>query len=339
MNKAMMQNRDYRIFLSALGDSYTEPVRQGLAFLDTHRIIQPSDTVFIKPNLTFPEFRAGVMTNLQCVESLVVALKDYTSKIIIGESDSGGYNPFDISLVQEKTGLKGLEKKYGITVLNLTKLPQRELVFEYRRREVKVPFPELLLDGADVLVSAAVPKIHMNTQVSMTLKNLWGCIPIPAARLRLHPFLERVLFEIAGRFNKTLAVIDGKYGLNRSGPMLGDAVRLDWLLLADNFYAADIACCHLMQVPPELVYYLRDAGSASYRPPALAQLVFNTDWTGFRKDKFYLKRAWTDYPGLLAFRSPFLSYLAYFSPFADILHKLLYIFRKPFYDYAHPNQR
>jgi hypothetical protein len=36
------------------------------------------------------------------------------------------------------------------------------------------------------------------------------------------------------------------------------------------------------------------------------------------------------------FRSPFVSYLAYFSPVADLLHKLLYLVRKPMYNYDDP---
>jgi hypothetical protein len=56
------------------------------------------------------------------------------------------------------------------------------------------------------------------------------------------------------------------------------------------------------------------------------------------KERFYLKRAWTDYPGLWAFHSPALSYLAYFSPLVGVLHRMLYLFRKPFYDYDHPDR-
>jgi hypothetical protein len=31
--------------------------------------------------------------------------------------------------------------------------------------------------------------------------------------------------------------------------------------------------------------------------------------------------------------------LAYFSPLAKLLHRLLYLFREPFYDYSHPSKR
>ena len=197
------------------------------------------------------------MTNPACVEAIVRVLKDYTSDIIIGEADSGGYNRFDINAVLEKTGIRALEKKYGIQVVNLSHLPRRDLEFGYKGREYKVPFPVLLLDETDLFITVPVPKIHMNTGVSMSIKNQWGCIPEPSIRLKLHPVLEKVLYEINKRHRNTLSVIDGKYGLNRSGPMQGDAVELNWLMVADDLYAADFACCQLMQINPRDIYYLR----------------------------------------------------------------------------------
>jgi len=317
-----------RIFIERLGDDYVPAVRSGLASVTQTSPLPRNAAVFIKPNLTFPVYRKGVMTNPACVEALVVALKDYTDRIVIGEADSGGYNKFSIDDVQEKIGLKALEKKYGVRVVNLSKMPRREIVIQSGSARVGFPFPSAL-DEADIVFSVAVPKIHMNTLVSMSVKNLWGCIPETTARLKLHPHLDAVLREVVRNLKRTVAVIDGRYGLNRSGPMLGDPVDLNWLMMADNLYVADQACCRLMQIDPARVPYLRHDGP---------EPQWNQDWHPFVREKFYLKRAWTDYPGLWAFRSPALSYLAYFSPLAGVLHKLLYLFRKPFYDYEKPDR-
>ena len=102
-------------------------------------------------------------------------------------------------------------------------------------------------------------------------------------------------------------------------------------MMADDLYAADALCCRLMQIDPQSVYYLRPV-------PAGQDLELSQDHLKFIGPRFYLQREWTDYPGLLCFRSPFLSYVAYFSPLAGFLHKLLYLFRRPFYDYDNPSQ-
>jgi len=325
-----------RIFLDHLDRGYESVLRTGFAWHNLGARLKQGDTVFIKPNLTFPVYRRGVMTNPECVEAIVRTLKDYTDRIIVGESDSGGYNRFDIDSVFDKTGIRQLTNKYGIRVVNLSHLPQTTIDFSYKNKSVQVPFPPLLLDECDLFVTAPVPKIHMNTGVSMSIKNQWGCIPEPSIRLNLHPILEKVLYEITKRLRPAFSVIDGKYGLNRSGPMQGDAVELNWLMIADDLYAADYACCRLMQINPRSIYYLRHVEKEE-SPPSMDRIIFSQDYKPFVKDKFYLRRKWTDFPGLFAFRSSALAYLAYRSPLSGLLHDLLYLFRKPFYDYAAPD--
>jgi hypothetical protein len=58
---------------------------------------------------------------------------------------------------------------------------------------------------------------------------------------------------------------------------------------------------------------------------------FNQEYRQFANAGFYLRRAWTDYPGVLTFNSRALAYLGYESPLAKPLHWLLYQFRQPFY--------
>jgi uncharacterized protein (DUF362 family) len=266
-----------------------------------------------------------------------VALKDYTDRIIVGEADSGGYNRFSIDAVLEKTGIKHLEGRYGIRVVNLSRLPHRPIEFRSRGRTLNVSLPLLLLDETSLLVTAAVPKIHMYAGMSAAVKNLWGCIPDPALRPQLHPSLGKVLFEITKRLPSSLAVVDGRYGLNRCGPMEGDTVELNWLMVADDLYAADVACCHLMQIDPSSIHYLRFVGQEGALS-GVEHIEFSQDWREFVRDKFYLKRQWTDYPGLLAFRSRLVAYFAYYSPAAGFLHRMLYLFRQPFYDYKSPDR-
>lgn len=276
------------------------------------------------------------MTNPQCVEAIVVALKDYTDRIIIGEADSGGYNRFNISEVFEKTGLKSLEEKYGVRIVNLSDFPTRIVEFNYKMRQIKLPLPVMLLDEVDLFITAPVPKIHMNTRISSAIKNQWGCIPEPALRLRLHPFFEKVIYEVNKNIRTSVSIVDGRYGLNRSGPMRGDAVDLNWLMVADNICASDVACCHLMQIDPRSVYYLRYLEKREKVLPKIEEIKFNQDYKQFIKEKFYLERSWIDKAANVPFRSTFASYWAYRSPLADLLHRIMYLFREPFYDYEDP---
>ena len=319
-----------KIFIERLGNSYLAQIQEGLSYIDIASKVKPGDTVFIKPNLTFPHYKKGVMTSPECVEQLVLALKDYSTNIIIGEADGGGYNRFAMDEVFEKTGIRAIAKRHNVRLVNLSKLAAREIHFGYKGREFAVPLPRLLLDDVQLFITAPVPKVHSNTGVSMSIKNQWGCIQEPSLRLKLHPYFKKVILEVNKALRVNVSVIDGRYGLNRNGPLRGDAVELGWIMISNNIAAADFACCTLMGIDPLSLKYL-----AFYKEneevPALEDIQFSQDYRGFIGTKFYLKRDFWDYPGYFAFRSSFLAYLAYHSPFARFLHSVMYLFREKFY--------
>jgi uncharacterized protein (DUF362 family) len=272
------------------------------------------------------------MTSPECIEQLVVALKDYTSNIIIGESDGGGYNRFPMEEVFAKTGLGLIAEKHNVRLVNLSKLPSRDIHFEYKGRHFAAPLPQLLLDEVNLFITVPVPKVHSNTGVSMSIKNQWGCIQEPSLRLKLHPYFKKVILEVNKALNVGVSVIDGGYGLNRNGPMRGDPVKLDWLIVANNILAADVTCCTLMGIDPFSVDYLRYY-KRNEPIPELEDIQFSQDHNNFIGPQFYLERSVWDYPGYFAFRSSFLAWLAYHSPLSRVLHKGLYMFREKFYDH------
>ncbi len=317
-----------KVFLDRLTGGYANPMKDGLKWIGALDRLSASSRVCIKPNLTFPVYRKGVMTSPTALEAIVRVLLDYTRNITICESDSGGYNRFSMDKVFVATGIDKLKARYGVRTLNLSGEPSRTITCRCGLRSLAVPLPITLLDETDLLITMPVPKIHMNTTVSMSVKNQWGVIQEPAQRLKLHPYFKHVIYAINKALPPTISIIDGRYGLNRSGPLEGDPVALNWLMVADNIFAADSTCCRLMGIEPMKVPYLKFI----LQRENIGQIDFNRDYRDFVcKESFHLKRKWTDYPGLLAFNSRLAAYVGYESPLAAGLHKLLYKFRKCFY--------
>jgi len=324
--------RPPRIFLRRLDKGYDPAVREGLEWTGIARRLRPGDVVFLKPNLTFPRYRPGVMTSPACIEALVRALKDHRCRVIVGEADGGGYNRFAMDEVFRETGLAAMARRLGFELVNLSKLPARTVRFVHRGRPFAVPLPVLLLDEVDHFITCPVPKVHANTTMSGAIKNQWGCIQEPSLRLRLHPFFAAVVHAINRALRVGLCVMDGRYGLDRNGPLRGDAVALDWLMVADDVLAADVVACTLMGLEPMRIGYLRHFQRRSPVPP-IGAFDFNTDYRAFAGARFQLKRELWDWPGFLAFRSRWLAWLAYHSPFARTLHRGLYLFREKFYEH------
>jgi hypothetical protein len=120
--------------------------------------------------------------------------------------------------------------------------------------------------------------------------------------------------------------------------MRGDAVELNWLLVSNDLVAADRVCCRLMQIDENRIGHLRFFKRRGWWTD-YGQIQLSQPIEPFVREKFFLKRSWTDYPGFFCFNSSFLAWLGYRSPLAGFAHWLLYLFRKPFYDYESEKER
>jgi uncharacterized protein (DUF362 family) len=319
-----------RIFIDHLNGDYLEVIQRGFEFLGDAARIPSGCRIAIKPNLTFPEFRRGVMTNPEAVEALVRYLKNFTDKIVVCESDSGGYNRFSMDEVFAKTGLEQMAQRYGVGIVNMSHVASRPIHFKYHLRNFSVPLPTFLLEETDLFITMPVPKVHCNTVVSIALKNQWGVIQQPELRLKLHPYFSEVIYQVNRALPRSIAVVDGKYGLTRSGPLRGDVLELGWILIGDNIFYVDYTVAELMGLDYREIPHLKHAFCKEHTH-SLEGVTFNADHRQFVNTNFYLDREWTDYPGLLTFNSRMLAYLGYESVLARPLHWLLYQFRKPFY--------
>lgn len=314
------------------GSNYQALIAEGLRFISFGANLPTQPKIFVKPNLTYPTYRPGVMTSPAALEAALGALKAYTPNLWIGDSDSGGYNPFSMDQVYATTGIAGFAERLGVPVVNLSRLERVPITFRAGGKDVTLQMPRLIVEEIDLLVTMPVPKIHMNTTVSLTFKNQWGCIPEPNDRLRLHPYFAETVVAVNQAVRAGCAIIDGTYGLNRSGPMRGDPVRLGWICVTNDIGAGARIGCELMRVQVRSVSHLRYAESQGL-VPKLDEIELNTDLEPYRGPGFHLRREWTDIPGLMAFRSSTLANLAYFSRWSGVLHRILYKFREPFYEY------
>ena len=322
-----------RIFIDSLSTGYEEVLPRAFEFLKPSVVIKASERVCIKPNLTFPYFRPGVMTNPEAIEAVVVYLKNFTDKITICESDTGGYNRFSMDEVFKRTGISDFAHRYGVRVVNVSNERPHPIKFRYRLKNFSVPLPSFLVEDTDLFITMPVPKVHSNTVVTLAIKNQWGIIQDQALRLKLHPYFQEVVYQVNKALSKSIAVVDGKYGLNRIGPThpRGEVVELNWVLVGDDIFTVDYVLTHLMNFDSKKIAYLNHIFKKE-RISSLDGVEFNTDYTRFKKQAFTLERKWTDYPGLFCFHSRFLAYLGYESMMAKPMHWLLYRFREPFYD-------
>jgi uncharacterized protein (DUF362 family) len=208
--------------------------------------------IFIKPNISHPEFIPGVVSDPELLSELISLLRNDNEEVLVGESN--GYN-YSCNLAFEKTGLKKAAQKAGGSVVNLSDDKMVKIKFQNSSNPpTKLFLPKSVLE-ADAIVDLAQMKTHEFTTFSGAIKNLFGCIP-SNRRIYLHPFLNEVFYKLFSILNPTLTIMDARVGLEGNGPTKGDPVNMDLILTSNSALATDIIASEIMGLSLEQVSYL-----------------------------------------------------------------------------------
>jgi uncharacterized protein (DUF362 family) len=287
--------------------------------------IKKNDRVFIKPNLTYPFYKKGITTSPEFIEAVVQLLAESTRNITIVESDGGSY-AWPAERAMAGHNIPEICKKYSVRMLNLTKRPQRSITVVIDKLLVNVELSAEMLDECDLFITMPVPKVHAMTYLTLGFKNQWGCIP-NVKRVRHHPKFAHKVLAVNKALRTRIAVFDGSYFLNRTGPMKGDPVKKNLVIASDGIGAGDLVCSKIMQIPPQRASHLKLAQKLNMMPQNLNAVKLNCKLTSFIKEKFYLQRNLNNWFALTAFHREFLTRLVYDSRFSKPIHKLLYALR------------
>ena len=287
--------------------------------------LSSGDQVFLKPNLTYPRFSPGVTTRAEFVELVAVHFLDRGCRVTIGEGP-GGYNGFSMRAALDAHGLTALGKRLGVPVVELSDWETEPLsVATKRGRPVEVPVSRKLRSEFDALISLPVPKVHCMTGVSLSLKNLWGCVP-DGFRIRFHPYFDEIINALARALPVRGAVLDGMFGLDENGPMVDGVWRqLNWLGASAHCGSLDVAVASFLGFDPLMVSHLRYGMDIGAIPrPDQVEIVS----TGLERRQFRLKRNLWNRIAALTWLHPRLTWLAYLSPLSGPIHWAMYRIRK-----------
>lgn len=317
-------NNKYKIYIDAIGDDLKSALRNGLEFIQWHKYIDKNSKVFVKPNFTFPYYKEGVTTNPDLLKCLLEILKSRTGAVVLGESD-GGNHSFKADEAFEGHNMYQICKEIGVEVVNLSTLPSEIIESRILGKMVKVQLPKLLLEEIDCFISVPVLKVHVMTTVSLSLKNSWGCVP-DTMRGMHHQNLSHKLALIASLIKPKIVVMDGTYALNKHGPMYGEPVKTDLVLIADNTVAADALGARLMGFSPQSIKHIAVAERARLGSTKLKDVEISQDWQRYQR-QFQVERTLIDRVSALPFNSDTLAKLIFQSQFTPLIYKVVGVLR------------
>lgn len=199
--------------------------------------------IFIKPNLSHPEYLPGVVTSPELMEELVGLLRDGNCEVIVGESNGFNYPCWSAF---EKTGAEAAVKKAGGSVINLSEDKVVEVKFQGNTPLKRLFLPKTILD-ADAVVDLPLMKTHEFTAYSGAIKNLFGCVP-SNRRIYLHPYLPEVFYRLYTLFKPQLTIMDARIGIEGNGPTKGKPVKMGLMLTSNDALAIDITAAKVMML-------------------------------------------------------------------------------------------
>jgi uncharacterized protein (DUF362 family) len=218
--------------------------------------------VLLKPNLIEFDATTAINTDPRLIAATVVAMRRLGAvDVVVGE---GPGHRRDTQYVVTASGLVEAlrEVEAPFVDLNTDALVSRALRTHYTPLE-RVWLPRSVTD-ADIVVSMPKMKTHHWAGVTLSLKNCFGCVPGRVygwPKNALHVVgIERAILDIAAAVRPPLAIVDGIVGMEGDGPIAGTPVGSGILVFGDDPVATDVIAARLMDVDPERVAYLAEAG-------------------------------------------------------------------------------
>jgi uncharacterized protein (DUF362 family) len=215
--------------------------------------------VLLKPNLVEYSTKAAINTHPNVIAATADSLfRLGASEVIVGD---GPGHVRDSEMLIDECGLRSKLAEVG-------RVRFVDLNFDAVRRVTprggftsfrELWLPETVL-SADVIISMPKIKTHHWAGVTLSLKNLFGCIPSNVygwPKNVLHwEGIDNSIAELSATIPVHYVIADGIVAMEGNGPLHGSSCHLGCLVFADDPVAADATCCGLMGIDPSRVRHL-----------------------------------------------------------------------------------
>ncbi len=179
------------------------------------RALQGKDKVLIKVNfITTKTWDTGATTDPIVVEAILQKLAQLPVKPYVVESDATLTNADEAF---KATGMKEMCERNGVECLNLRHVEDK-VTLQITNGETldSITVPRIVTESA--IISAAKLKTHMQTSVTLGMKNLFGLLPDKMKGKYHLKGISKVVVDITSVIKPALTVIDGFVAMEGRGP-------------------------------------------------------------------------------------------------------------------------
>ena len=249
-------NSAFPIVAIVKGKRGHEPVFKALDLIDYKQALVGYDKVLIKVNfITNKTWDTGATTDPIVVEGIIKKLNDLPVEVYVVESDATITNA---DRAFEKTGMKEMCTRNGVEWLNLRHVKNR-IKLEIPNGEAlqRITVPRLVTESA--VISAAKLKTHINTTVTLGMKNMFGLLPDKFKGKYHLKGISKVLVDINTVLKPAITIIDVFVGMEGEGPTDGTPVQMNLIIAGKDAVATDATAARVMGFDPYEIKHIRKA--------------------------------------------------------------------------------
>ncbi|OHB59473.1 MAG: hypothetical protein A2173_10020 [Planctomycetes bacterium RBG_13_44_8b] len=252
----------------ASGDDPYNNTRKALANINLS--VSKNKRVLLKPNVgRNVEPNTGITTHPEVVAAAIDAFREAEAEVAVGESPITGVKA---SEAFENSGIAAVARERNCRLLDMDaqsyvplEIPDGVAVKSLKLCSQITEF--------DIVVSIPVMKTHMHTVVTLSVKNMKGCLwrrskvdlhMLPEVGGRSEKPLDIAIADMASVLRPHLSIIDGTVGMEGLGPSAGKPKALGIVLAGVDAFATDSIACELMGISASDVPHLRIGAERGY---------------------------------------------------------------------------
>jgi uncharacterized protein (DUF362 family) len=238
------------------GERGHAPVFKALDLIDYKNALAGYGKVLIKVNFIVEKtWDTGATTDPLVVEAIIKKLEDLPVKVYVVESDA---TITSADKAFEATGMKDMCSRNGVEWLNLRHVKERVKLKVPSGEALKsITVPRLVTESA--VISAAKLKTHMETGVTLGMKNMFGLLPDKFKGKYHLKGISKVVVDINTVLKPAITVIDGFVGMEGQGPVDGTPVQMDLIIAGTDAVATDATACRIMGINPYEIKHIHKA--------------------------------------------------------------------------------
>jgi len=236
------------------GERSLETVYRAIDLIQFSDALSDWDRVLIKVNfITTKNWETGATTDPMVVEALINRLRELGKEVIIVESDAQTTNA-DKAWVA--SGMNELGERLDVPFINMRHVDEKvELDIPSGRELKNITVAKIATESG--IISAAKLKTHMNTKVTLGLKNMFGMLTTKFKGQYHLRGMDKVIHDINKTLPPHVTVIDGFIAMEGMGPVHGKPVKMDTIVASVDPVAADSVACRVMGFEPEEIDHIR----------------------------------------------------------------------------------